>query len=103
MFENDHTDAEIMRREHEYEMGDTELVDSQQYKGWAAWSEEVENLLIDVGATTPQRGLDGSEAEDGFSIDYAYTSFEAGLSPADYFADVLIARGQMGFRDGDAA
>lgn len=99
MFDNDHTEAEAARREHAYEMGD----ESQTGRAYGRWIDKVEALLIDVGATTEQKGVDGYEFEDGFSLDSAGLAFERGLSPQDYFADVLFQRGKLGFRDGDAA
>jgi hypothetical protein len=99
MFDNDHTDAEAARRELAYEMGE-ETPDERRY---GLWVERAESLLIDAGVTTEQRGLDGDQETEGFSLDLAYELFLEGNSPEDFVTGVFFERGLLGFRDGDAA
>ena len=96
---NDHTDAELARREHAYEMGE----DTPEEKAFDRFMDEAIDLLVDVGVTDRKQGLDGDQETDGFSLDFAFDFFRDGASPADYVADVLWTRGQLGFRDGEAA
>jgi hypothetical protein len=98
MFENDHTDAELARREHDYEMGG----ETPNERAYGEWTERAESLLIDAGVTTEQRGLDGDQETDGFSLDLAYELFLEGVTPEDYVTSVFFERGLLGFRDGDA-
>jgi hypothetical protein len=82
---NDHTDAELARREHDAEMGGT----SASEQRWLKFCSDVEELLeLD--------SLDGDEAEDGYSLDGAHESFEAGRSARDYTRDVSEKRRDMG-------
>jgi hypothetical protein len=99
MFDNDHTDAELARREHEYEMGGQSADD----KAYADFMERAVDLLVDAGVTTIEQGLDGDQETDGFSLDLAYELFLEGNSPEDYVTGVFFERGLLGFRDGDAA
>ena len=99
MFDNDHTDAEYARRELAYEMGEQ----SAEERAFERFCEPATSLLVDVGATTPEQGIDGDQETDGFSLDFAYDWFRDRGTPNDYVADVLFQRGKLGFRDGDAA
>lgn len=85
---NDHTDSELERRAHLAEMGGL----TEQDMAWDRWSGRVEVLLIEAGITTRERGLDGDEDEDGYSIDFAYECFEVGRAPEDYAQQVIDRR-----------
>lgn len=77
---NDHTDAELARREHEAEMG----VISNDENRWFAWVDRAERLLgLD--------SLDGDAVEDGYSLDDAHDRFEAGMPAEDYAREVRLA------------
>lgn len=90
---NDHTDAEMIRREHAYEMGrENSQIDTE----WERWCDTVEAGLIEMGFSTPQRGIDGDQSEDGFSIDFAVDDFDDGLTPIQYLAKVAARRKEMG-------
>lgn len=84
IYENDHTDAEFERRQHAYEMGE----ESPSEKRWYAFCREAEKLL--------GFDLDGTESEDGYSLDFAHDAFQAGKSPAEYAAGVRAKRSEMG-------
>lgn len=98
MFDNDHTDAECVRREHAYEMGEL----SAEERAFERFCAKATGLLVDVGATTLEQGLDGDQETDGFSLDFAYDWFRDRGTPNDYVTEVLWQRGQLGFKDGDA-
>lgn len=99
MFDNDHTDAEIARRELAYEMGEL----TAEERAFAHFCDEATRLLVDVGVTTFEQGLDGDQETDGFSLDLAYDWFIDYGTPNDYVTEVLFERGKLGFKDGDAA
>lgn len=85
---NDHTHAEIARREFGYEMG----FDSGEAH-WLAWCRKVEVLGIDfMRNAAGDVSLDGDEDEDGFSLDGASDAFDAGKSPAEYVASARARR-----------
>lgn len=96
MYENDHTDAELLRRElsAEFTLNEADEYDS--------FMRDTEGLLIDVGATTIEKGLDGNQVLDGFSIDFAVDLFNRGYTPEECAAEIFWERGLLGFRDGDA-
>ena len=79
MERNDHTDAEIARREHDYEMGG----DTPYERRWDRWRQEVEKLL---GLST----LDGDQIEDGYSLDFANEAFDDGHTPGQYAERVRL-------------
>lgn len=81
---NDHTDAEIARRAHDYEMG----AFSPSEVRWHQWCNAVEAII--------GFDLDGDEEEDGYSLDYAHNAFEAGQTPAIYAAAVRSKRWELG-------
>ena len=85
---NDHTDAEIVRREFGYEMG----FDPGEAH-WLAWCHKVEVLGIDfMRSASGNVGLDGNEDEDGYSLDGASDAFDAGKSPSEYVASARARR-----------
>jgi hypothetical protein len=98
MFDNDHTDGELARREHNYEMGEL----SAEERAFERFCETATSLLVDVGVTTREQGLDGDQETDGFSLDFAYDWFRDRGTPNDYVTEVLFERGLLGFKDGDA-
>lgn len=51
-------------------------------RAWEAWVRKLERL---IGCD-----LDGNQDSDGYSLDFAYAEFEAGIKAAVYAADVLI-------------
>lgn len=87
----DNDQSEYERRAHAYEMGG-DVSDAE----WDRWSQEVEQELLKNGATTLPYGLDGDEATDGFSMDYAYDAFERGDSPEQYLDEVFEKRAERG-------
>lgn len=90
---NDHTDAEAAHRDHAYEMGE----DDSATLTWHAWIERVERMLFCVGATTEQQGLDGDQAQDGFSLDFAHSAYMRMVDPITYFEGVMKMRAEMGY------
>lgn len=54
---------------------------SPRERAWLRWTEAVERLL--------GHSLDGDQQRDGYSLDYAYDAFDAGDTPAQYFADIV--------------
>lgn len=57
-----------------------EAYESPAEKAWLAWCARVERLL--------GHSLDGDQARDGYSLDYASDEFSNGLTPAQYVAEV---------------
>lgn len=53
-------------------------------KRWLAWCKKVEKLL--------GHDLDGNQATEGYSIDYAHDAFMNGETPEAYVADVLLEK-----------
>lgn len=56
-------------------------------KRWFAWGKKVEKLL--------GHDLDGNQATDGYSLDYAHDAFADGMSEAAYVAEVLAAKAAL--------
>lgn len=83
---NDHTDAELARREHVWEMG----YESPEEKRWYSWCAQVENALC-IGKLETL-----CNDEDHCSLDDASNCFDRGMSVADYVAAVEQARKGMG-------
>ena len=59
---------------HRYEM---DALKPSKFEGWAA---NVEDIL--------GHDLDGDQQEDGYSIDFAFDAFKAGMTPQQYAASV---------------
>lgn len=91
MCDNDHTDAELARRELAYEMGGGDDTDQR----WDEFTSIVEDMLVEAGVTDRQVGLDGDQETDGFSIDFAYDAFERGEFAGDYARSVISFRTEM--------
>lgn len=85
---NDHTDAELVRRELAYEMGE-ESVDEI---AWDAFTDLATEMLVVARLTDMAMGLDGEQDVDGFSLDQAYEWFERGETAGDYARAVIKAR-----------
>lgn len=51
---------------------------------WARWCDKVERGL----GLDPMPGLDGDEEVEGYSLDGAVDAYDAGMSVADYVAQV---------------
>lgn len=64
---------------------------------WDRWIDEVERLAKghDIGRDEPGN-IDGDQDGDGFSLDGAFESFEAGKSPAGY---LLGVQREIGWRE----
>lgn len=97
----DATDLEITRREHAIEMGGATRSES----AWYSWYDRAAECLNRLGwdekfAGGPEigksRGLDGSEDENGYSIDGAYEAWVGGLTVAAYMGNVKVARERLG-------
>lgn len=97
----DATDLEIARREHAAEMGDNSSAD----RAWYAWAGRVEACLAQLGwdekfsggpKIGKSRGLDGADAETGYSLDSAYDAWRSGLTVAAYMGNVKAARRDLG-------
>jgi hypothetical protein len=74
---------------------DIERTGASEDARWSAWLQRGEKL---AGLTS----LDGDEYDgaDGYSLDSAYASFEAGVTPAQYIAGIparLAARVTLGY------
>lgn len=99
----DATDAEIARREHEYEMGGAGQLD----RSWSRFYNAAEAAVIANGwdgkfDSGKSRGLDGNEytadgePSDGYSIDGAYDAWEMGWSVERYITGVRARRAELG-------
>jgi hypothetical protein len=61
------------------------LLKSESYvspneRAWLAWVKKAENLL--------GHSIDGDQDRDGYSLDFAYSFFEAGDTPQQYADEV---------------
>ena len=65
------------------ELWQSETYVSASEAAWLDWAKQVEAKL--------GHSLDGDQAEDGYSIDYAYDAFADGVSVDDYCAEVSDA------------
>lgn len=54
---------------------------------WYAWVRACE---VNLG-----HGLDGNEATEGFSLDYANDAFEAGVTVAEYVSEVMANKAAL--------
>ncbi len=97
---NDHTDAEFERRALAYELDDEDAGD----QAWNRFYDEAQREIISRGwgekftagrAVGKSRGLDGSDNENGYSIDGAYDAFRHGKTVAAYIAQVAVARAKL--------
>ncbi|WP_267382273.1 MULTISPECIES: hypothetical protein [unclassified Sphingomonas] len=97
----DATDLEIARREHAAEMGEVSASD----RAWYAWCRRAEQCLAALGwdekftggpKAGQSCGLDGADAETGYSLDSAYDAWEAGKPVAAYMGQVKRARQGLG-------
>jgi hypothetical protein len=87
---NDHTDAEIARREHAYEMGES----SKGERAWLAFVRKVERALKLYSYN--DGNLDGDESEDGYSLDGAGEAFDKGMSVVGYLDQIRRRRAALG-------
>ncbi len=97
----DATQLEIDRRAHAYEMG----ADSNADRAWSRFYDAAQREIVARGwdekftggaVVGKSRGLDGADAETGYSIDSAYDAWEARQSVATYIAAVGRARTELG-------
>lgn len=86
---NDHTDAEIARREHDYEMGG----ETASERAWSRFVDDCEEELFKRGYGT---SLDGNEATDGYSLDTAHEAFRLGHTVEEYMETVDADRHDLG-------
>lgn len=49
-------------------------------RAWLAWCRKVESIL--------GHDLDGDQARDGYSLDFAHDEFCNGLTPAQYVSEI---------------
>lgn len=89
----DATDLEVSRRAHAYEMGEDTQSDRAWYRFYAvATARIIANGWDGKFNNGKSRGLDGTEWEDGYSIDGASDAFDARVSVDQYIAQVEVAR-----------
>jgi hypothetical protein len=62
-----------------------ESYESPTEKAWLAWCRKVEKIL--------GHSLDGDQARDGYSLDFAHDEFCNGLTPAEYVAEIRQRQG----------
>lgn len=86
MRHHDHDDVEDIRETNPHAaLWASENYVSPSEKAWLAWVKKVERLL--------GHDLDGHQDRDGYSLDFAYAEWEAGVSAEAYAKQVEDHRG----------
>ena len=87
---NDHTDAEDHRREMLAELGE----ESPEEQRWSRWFNEADAA---IRAKDWGPSLDGTDWEEGYSIDGGYEAFQKGWTVDRYLTAVCRMRALLGF------
>jgi hypothetical protein len=90
IYDNDHTDAEIARREHAAEMGES----SSSEKRWLRFVHKVECALKLYDFS--DGNLDKDEADECYSLDGAGDAFDNGMSVVGYLSQIISRRQARG-------